>query len=554
MNAPMPDPIQQGPLNSGSTQSAWTFEELLAGACADQLEEAQWETLEEMLLNHPERQQEYLAAMDLHHSLRQLASSSQVKDVPLPVRPQTTESSLSVRQKIHGSVWQYAPTLLILLVACGFFFSQWSSKTSTHDPSTVSTSPTSTQNSFATLTAKHRAEFLQPVTPVLLDQALSPNMDYVLSQGIVGLTFGGGAEVIVEGPALFRILDDKSMILAQGDCSVHAPPGAQGFSVETPQGKVVDLGTRFSLSVSETGQGELFVVEGVAEILDPRAPEKLLLTKGQGGVISYEQPAATRDVPSAHPYRETLPDRVIRYTALPGPDGFAEEVESITLQRDGEVRTYQADALTRSAVTGMQFSQEQTGRANCLILPFDTDLEHLPGFGDYNLDLAIGWINPLGQVSPLSRPTAGVTPGMEITFERPVVNGPGPDLVVFDLHVVTHPQGGDPFHILPLDSIEGLHPFTVQKYDLDLTCENALQITKFRLSNFRLPSNGQPFDQPPTDLVSSNVHAVPAKALAVAIDLTDLGYPPGASASKIFIQDADNDENRVDPVVIVGLP
>ena len=45
-----------------------------------------------------------------------------------------------------------------------------------------------------------------------------------------------------------------------------------------------------------------------------------------------------------------------------------------------------------------------------------------------------------------------------------------------------------------------------------------------------------------------------SKLLAVGIDLSDLGYPEGATVDGIFIQDVLDDGNQVDPVFIAGLP
>lgn len=44
------------------------------------------------------------------------------------------------------------------------------------------------------------------------------------------------------------------------------------------------------------------------------------------------------------------------------------------------------------------------------------------------------------------------------------------------------------------------------------------------------------------------------RALAVGIDLSDLGYPDGAAVDGLFFQDALDDQHVVDPVFIAGLP
>jgi len=44
------------------------------------------------------------------------------------------------------------------------------------------------------------------------------------------------------------------------------------------------------------------------------------------------------------------------------------------------------------------------------------------------------------------------------------------------------------------------------------------------------------------------------RTLAVGIDLSDMGFAEGESLQDLFIQDAADDEQRVDPVMIIGLP
>jgi len=42
--------------------------------------------------------------------------------------------------------------------------------------------------------------------------------------------------------------------------------------------------------------------------------------------------------------------------------------------------------------------------------------------------------------------------------------------------------------------------------------------------------------------------------LAVAIDLSSLGYSEGESIEELFLQDTLNDNQHFDPVLIAGLP
>src|SRR6218665_119259 len=80
------------------------------------------------------------------------------------------------------------------------------------------------------------------------------------------LKFPNGAEAILEAPAVFRVKHSDVLVMDTGTCSVHAPPGAEGFRIDTPGSTIVDRGTRFSLKVNDANETEIHVVEGMADV------------------------------------------------------------------------------------------------------------------------------------------------------------------------------------------------------------------------------------------------------------------------------------------------
>src|SRR5690606_23658025 len=111
--------------------------------------------------------------------------------------------------------------------------------------------------------AKFFGELAPPVGSVL-----TPQREYVLMSGLIEVSFPAGASAILEGPAMFRVTSNQSLALDVGRCSVHAPDGAEGFRVETPVTRVVDRGTRFTVSVGETSDTEVHVIEGAADVYE----------------------------------------------------------------------------------------------------------------------------------------------------------------------------------------------------------------------------------------------------------------------------------------------
>ena len=70
-----------------------------------------------------------------------------------------------------------------------------------------------------------------------------------LAEGLAQIKFADGTEVIVQGPAHFEVLTASTGFLKRGKLTARVPERAQGFAVETPTGRVVDLGTEFGLEV-----------------------------------------------------------------------------------------------------------------------------------------------------------------------------------------------------------------------------------------------------------------------------------------------------------------
>ncbi len=83
--------------------------------------------------------------------------------------------------------------------------------------------------------------------------------------GLIELATGSGTVLVIEAPVSLEMTDELHARLLSGNVVVRVPDGQSGFVVETPQMRVVDLGTEFGVSVSPMGETELQVFEGKVE-------------------------------------------------------------------------------------------------------------------------------------------------------------------------------------------------------------------------------------------------------------------------------------------------
>ncbi len=93
-----------------------------------------------------------------------------------------------------------------------------------------------------------------------------------LREGSAVVTFDAGAQVTVFGPADFEITSATSIKCRRGRVTTLVDHRGKGFSIETPQAKVVDLGTQFGLQISDKGETEVVVFQGSIDLsYAPRA-------------------------------------------------------------------------------------------------------------------------------------------------------------------------------------------------------------------------------------------------------------------------------------------
>lgn len=554
---------------------------LLNALCNDNLGPDEHRRLQELLLNDAEAQRTYLEYLDLHLVLRRLfpAPSDQALGESLP--PVPAPSGIAVPVEVPSSPvttrrggWRaphYAGMSLALavLVACGAFWLRPAAVPQQLEQVAVQPIPAKAAKIGPRVAQMSNARFMDSPTAIHRGAVLDFQVQYALVEGMLELTFSGGASVIIQAPAVFDIADENRLSIVLGRCSVYAADGAQGFQVNTPTAEVVDLGTRFSVDVGELGSMELQVIEGLAEV-HPVADEKrnvaptVQLSKGEARRYSQTESGSQAVGFDRSKYVRNLPDRIVTYTATKHDQGIR-DLESVSVQRGGKLHVYQADEMIGFELIHFR------GGANPAGLVTDAE-NHDPqqGTGNHRLTeraalsrrLSDGFINPGGSKTPLTtdpvlndpdNPGALTTPGMGIRFHRPIVNSAGPDVVFFDLQLIVYSPTGDAFHISPLAFRPGLRTHTIRKYEIDMTSPEAQRLVPFRVYRYdHVP-------QTITELfLGHHCHGIPsnppAKIIATSIDLSDLGYAPGEAVEGLFFQDILDDSDTIDPVFIGGLP
>ncbi len=110
----------------------------------------------------------------------------------------------------------------------------------------------------------------------ITDSPLAPGRVIDLLTGRADLHFADGTQVTLgatHGRSSLRIESPSHATLLAGEMTAHVPPGAAGFTVDTPSLRVIDLGTRFAISVPDKGDTQVHVFEGAVQVqARPRLP------------------------------------------------------------------------------------------------------------------------------------------------------------------------------------------------------------------------------------------------------------------------------------------
>ena len=550
-----------------------SLHELLSALVDQQLTNEQNARLQGMLKESSEAREYYLDFIDVHFGLRKL---ERIKNDVDPISDSDRYSTFiknDLLQKSSSNWQRYSIALLataaaITIALLPFYLriagSRISMRPTVKQSEVSEAAPNTTNQGQVILAQSVQASFFGELLPSL-HGSMNRDHEYTLTAGMIEMRFPTGATAIIEAPAVFLIASESLLKLQTGKCSVYAPDGAEGFQVETPLTNIVDLGTRFSVNVDETGGTDVQVVEGITEVFasdgsSKRIGKAVRLTDRQariytedGGVVSQVKEFEDEQ------YRRELPDRIVSYKATEPHHHGAVDLVELIVQRGGKIFKYPYESMIGIELT---YYMSAVGKsANPIAYSLNNvrlSVEQIVA----DRALNTGIINPGGSVEPLqANPTIGSpesdsnlnTPGMAIRFLRPVVNDLGPDIVLFELQTLTNPLSGDAFHISPVSFEPNLRSHTVRTFDITMNSMEAKVLENFGLMRYpRQISSLRELKEVETS--SSRVHTH-FRALAVGVDLSDLGYALGASVESLFIQDAlDDKDSFVDPTLIVGLP
>ncbi|MBX7209531.1 MAG: FecR domain-containing protein [Verrucomicrobiaceae bacterium] len=103
-----------------------------------------------------------------------------------------------------------------------------------------------------------------------------------LESGSVQLQLDSGVTLDLNAPVHLRLADAMHATLLAGSVTADVGDLGKGFVIETSSARVVDLGTRFGVSLGSTGETDVAVFQGKVEVFGKAQPKQLAsLTAGE---------------------------------------------------------------------------------------------------------------------------------------------------------------------------------------------------------------------------------------------------------------------------------
>ena len=238
---------------------------------ASELDVAGVAALEDRLKSNPE-----LLAFFVEYSSMDLAIRKTVRNQeslsksinPLFPQSDASNSAFDISRQFSG-IWRFTFTAALLFALCGIGW--WFGASQSSSVAWVQNA----QECLWDQNAAYRGRFVR-------GQVLQ------VQEGVLELGFASQASVLVEGPASLKIISDSSIELRDGSIAVKMPKGFSGFEVLTPNGRVLDLGTEFGVSVID-GNVNLAVFDGEVVAVSAAEETKLVLRQDESATIGLDQ-------------------------------------------------------------------------------------------------------------------------------------------------------------------------------------------------------------------------------------------------------------------------
>jgi hypothetical protein len=198
-----------------------------------------------------------------------------------------------------------------------------------------------------------------------------------LLEGSAALLFDSGAVMVLTGPTDLDLESRGRALLRSGKVTVEASE-AYGFTVGTPRGDAVDLGTEFAVAVESGGATEVHVLQGEVAWERPSEKARVLQT---GQAVRFDSGSEGRVVPlTGKGFKELLQSirpepggkALVVYEGFDYPAGRIEPAQAsggLGFKGPWRVRTAEEAGRDPDPSTAMSIQSDGLSRGGSLLFP-----------------------------------------------------------------------------------------------------------------------------------------------------------------------------------------
>jgi hypothetical protein len=277
---------------------------LIGCACDGLLTEEQRLRLNELLSQSSALRAHYLKYIAIHSGLTTTAGSQAARETD-ELRDRLASSGKMWKRMLQrrpawravGGPLLRAAAILVVVVPPAYFVGKWIADTNQQavssalvvnqkvvvDDQVTNSQPARDQGKARVSRVSSEIRWQHPNESYTVDSLIRPGGRVRFHEGEIELVYESGVKLLLLGPVDF-VLQEIGGELRRGGLMALVPQAGHGFTIGTPNGKVVDLGTEFGVMVDDFGVSEVSVFEGKVEAFptssNVAADGKIRLTKG----------------------------------------------------------------------------------------------------------------------------------------------------------------------------------------------------------------------------------------------------------------------------------
>jgi hypothetical protein len=266
--------------------------DLVDGYCAGLIDDDGVRRLEAFLLESEAARRDFVAYFHHHTEIQFAVRAGRAADTVLDRLALAGNRGATVRRPTHRWLpphrpsWWMQATAGVLILAAGFTAFRFGGQVRPNPAERTGDLNRSSGNIAWLVNAQDCRWAGSEQKP---GRDMQPGKVLRLEQGLAEIEFDGGARVIMQAPAGLELISGSSARLRCGTLTARVPRDARGFTVLSPGGKVVDLGTEFGLSVDDGGTTTIRVFKGEVEafplVADPVRDRGVLVHQNQKAQI-----------------------------------------------------------------------------------------------------------------------------------------------------------------------------------------------------------------------------------------------------------------------------